>query len=156
MGDIYLTKKGLEKLKEELEQLYKEKNELNKEIEETREQGDLRENAGYQYAKDKQNMILKRISEIENIIKNAKIVDESTINKEEIRIGAKIKIVDINTNEEKNFQLVSMPEADPINSKISVNSPLAQALLGAKLNEIRKFILPNGLEKYYKVVSIDY
>jgi len=103
MTDIYLTKKGLEKIKEELNQLYKEKNELNKEIQETKEQGDLSENAGYQYAKEKQNMIIKRISELEDLVRKAKIVDDSEINKNEVRIGAKIKIIDTKTNEEKNF-----------------------------------------------------
>jgi transcription elongation factor GreA len=156
MADIYLTKKGLEKIKEELNQLYKEKNELNKEIQETKEQGDLSENAGYQYAKEKQNMIIKRISELEDLLRKAKIVDDSEINKNEVRIGAKIKIIDTKTNEEKTFQLVSMPEADPINARISVNSPLAQALLGAKLDEVRKVKLPNGMEKEYKIVSIEY
>lgn len=155
MADTYLTREGLKKLKEELEKLYKEKAELNKEIQETREQGDLRENAGYQYAKEKQNMVFKRINELESIIKNAKIIDDSQVNKDEVRIGAKIKILDISENTEKEYILVSMAEADPINGRISVNSPLAEGLLGAKVGEIKKINLPSGL-KEFKILSIEY
>jgi transcription elongation factor GreA len=153
--ETYLTKDGIKKLKDELDALYREKAEINKEVEETREQGDLSENAGYQYAKEKQNLIMIRISDIEKTLKEAKIVDETNVNKDEVRIGAKIKIFDLKTSEEKNYSLVSTPEADPANGKISVNSPLAEGLLGAKVGETVKVTLPNGI-KNFKILSIDY
>jgi len=155
MTESYLTKEGFRKLKEELEKLNKEKMSLSKEIEETREQGDLSENAGYQYAKEKQNLVLKRISEIETILKNAKLVDEVNIDKNEIRIGATITILDLKTGKELTYTLTSSNEADPVNKKISVSSPMAQGLLGAKVGEIRKIVLPNG-EKELKILSIKY
>lgn len=151
----YITEEGLKKLKEELDNLYREKAEINKEIEETRQQGDLSENAGYQYAKEKQNMLFMKINKIENIIKNARIIDKNSINKDEIRIGAKVKILDLTSNLEKNYTIVSAVEADPINNKISVNSPLAQGLLGYKINDIITVKLPSG-EKKFKILSIEY
>jgi transcription elongation factor GreA len=155
MNEIFLTKEGYKKVQEELNNLYKEKQEINKEIEEAREQGDLSENAGYQYAKEKQLNLLRRISELEIMIRNARIVNENDIVKDEVRIGAKIKILDVESNKEKNYFIVSVAESDPLNGKISVNSPLAQGLLGAKVDEIRKIKLPNGL-KEFKILSIEY
>ncbi|HOJ87298.1 MAG: transcription elongation factor GreA [Elusimicrobiales bacterium] len=155
MNDVFLTKEGYQKIQEELNNLYKEKQEINQEIQETREQGDLRENAGYQYAKEKQLKILRRISELETMIRKARIVNENEINKDEIRMGAKIKIMDLKSGDEKNYCIVSVAESDPLNGKISINSPLAQGLLGAKIDEIRKISLPNG-EKEFKILSIEY
>lgn len=155
MNEIYLTKQGYEKLKEELDKLNKEKMELSKEIEETREQGDLSENAGYQYAKEKQALVLKRIAEIEARLKNSKIITDVQINKDEIRIGATVTIVDLKTGKEITYTLTSSDEADPANKKISVSSPMAQGLLGGKVGEIKKVNLPNG-EKEFKIISIKY
>ncbi len=155
MSDIFLTEEGYRKIREELNKLYAEKMEINKEIEETREQGDLSENAGYQYAKEKQLKLLRRISELELILKKAKIVNPEEINKDEIRIGAKIKILDMIANEEKKYTIVSSAESDPLNGKISIDTPLAQALLGAKKGEIKKVKLPAG-EKEFKIIEIEY
>lgn len=155
MKDVFLTKEGYQKIQEELNKLYKEKQEINEEVQETREQGDLRENAGYQYAKEKQMKIIRRISELETMLRNARVVNESDIKKDEIRIGAKIKIMDLKSGEEKNYSIVSIAESDPLNGKISISSPLAQGLLGAKIEEIRKINLPNG-EKEFKILSIEY
>ncbi len=155
MSDIFLTEEGYRKIREELNKLYAEKMEINKEIEETREQGDLSENAGYQYAKEKQLKLLRRISELELILKKAKIVNPEEINKDEIRIGAKIKILDMIANEEKKYTIVSSAESDPLNGKISIDTPLAQALLGAKKGKIKKVKLPAG-EKEFKIIEIEY
>ena len=155
MTESYLTKEGFKKLKEDLEKLNKEKMALSREIEETREQGDLSENAGYQYAKEKQNLVLKRIAEIEARLKNAKLIDEVNIDKNEVRIGATITMLDIKTGKELIYTLTSSDEADPINKKISVSSPMAQGLLGAKTGETRKITLPNG-EKELKILAIKY
>ncbi|HOL63191.1 MAG TPA: GreA/GreB family elongation factor, partial [Elusimicrobiales bacterium] len=99
--------------------------------------------------------ILRRISELETMIRKARIVNENEINKDEIRMGAKIKIMDLKSGDEKNYCIVSVAESDPLNGKISINSPLAQGLLGAKIDEIRKISLPNG-EKEFKILSIEY
>lgn len=155
MGDIILTPEGLKKLREELQNLYKERDTINKEIEEAREQGDLSENAGYQYAKEKQGLIFRRITEIENLIRNARIIDETSVNKDEVRIGAKVKIIDLETNKEAEYIIVSLVESNPLEGKISVNSPLAEGLLGAKVGEERELNLPKG-KKRVRIISINY
>lgn len=152
----YLTREGVRKLREELEKLNAEKAELNKEIEETRAQGDLKENAGYQYAKEKQNLVLKRISEIESRISNSRIVDNLEINKEEVRIGATVKLFDLIQKKESTYKLVSSDEADPSQGKISVSTPIAQGILGLKKGEKKKVVLPNGTVREYEILSIEY
>ena len=155
MDEIVLTIEGLKKLQEELQQLYKQRDEINREIEEAKEQGDLSENAGYQYAKDKQGLIFRRITEIETLIKNAKIVDPSQINREEVRIGAKVKLLDLTTNKESLYTIVSIAESDPSEGKISINSPLAEGILGAKVGDERVINLPKG-KKTVRIISIEY
>ncbi|MCX7905501.1 MAG: transcription elongation factor GreA [Elusimicrobiales bacterium] len=155
MSEVVLTYEGLKKLKEELQNLYKERDEINKEIDEARQQGDLSENAGYQYAKEKQLLIFKRITEIENLIRNAKIIDPSQVNKDEIRIGAKVKLLDIETNKELVYTIVSVAESNPLEGKISANSPLAQGILGLKVGDEKTIKLPKG-EKKLKILSIEY
>ena len=155
MDELYITREGLKKLISDLEKLKKEKEELYKEIEDARSQGDLKENAGYQYAKEKQNLVIKRISELENRIKNSKIIDDVNVNKEEVRIGATVKLLDINSKKEVSYKLVSADEVDPLNRKISVSSPLAQGILGSKVGDKIKVQLPIGI-KEFEVLSIIY
>lgn len=155
MTDIILTPEGLKKLQEELQNLYRERDIINKEIEEAREQGDLSENAGYQYAKEKQGLIFRRITEIENLIRSARIITNSEIKKDEVRLGAKVKIVDLETQKETEYTIVSLAESNPIEGKISVNSPLAEGLLGAKVGEEREINLPKGKKKV-KILAINY
>jgi len=152
----YLTKEGIKKLREELDRLIAEKAEINKEIEDARSQGDLKENAGYQYAKEKQNMLLSRISEIEERIKSSNIIDELEINKEEIRIGATVKLLDLTGKKEVVYKLVSTNEANPSQGLISVSTPIAQGILGLKKGEKKKITLPSGIIKEFEVLSIDY
>ncbi len=156
MGEIILTEEGLKKIKEELQKLYKERDEINKEIEEAREQGDLSENAGYQYAKEKQGLIFRRITELETLIKNAKIVNNFTINRDEVRIGAKVRVLNLETSQESCYQIVSVAESNPVEGKISVNSPIGEGLLGAKVGEERIIKLPSGSSKRLKIISIEY
>ena len=88
MSDVYLTKDGYEKLKEELAKLTDEKTEIAREVDETRSQGDLKENAGYHAAKEKQSMLFSRIHDLQVKLQHAKLVDDLAINKEQIRLGA--------------------------------------------------------------------
>lgn len=152
----YLTREGIKKLQQELEKLRIENAELKKEIEETRSQGDLRENAGYQYAKEKQNVVLKRISEIEARINNSKLIEDVEINKQEIHIGAKVRIYDHTNKKEIVYEMVSSHEADPSIGKISVSTPIAQAILGLKKGDKKRITLPNGTIKEFEIISIDY
>ncbi|MGC8867915.1 MAG: GreA/GreB family elongation factor, partial [Elusimicrobiales bacterium] len=117
--------------------------------------GDLTENAGYQYAKEKQGIIFRRITELETLIKNAKVVDKSNISKDEVRIGAKVEVLNIETSQRFFYQIVSIAESNPLEGKISVSSPLGEGLLGAKVGEERIINLPSG-NKRLRVISIEY
>ncbi|MBI4656949.1 MAG: transcription elongation factor GreA [Elusimicrobia bacterium] len=155
MSDYYITREGYEKLKKEIENLKKEKALISVEIGETREQGDLRENAGYAAARERQSLILKKMAEIENKLKSAKITDELNINTEEIRIGATVTLFDENTKNHLTYTLVTSDEADPAEGKISINSPLAQGLLGNKKQSSVKIKLPKT-DKIFNIIEVEY
>ncbi|MFH1776578.1 MAG: transcription elongation factor GreA [Candidatus Omnitrophota bacterium] len=153
-GDIYLTHEGYEKLREEFEYLTKTKRrKLSRAIAEAREKGDLRENAEYDAAKEAQAWNEKRIAELEEKIVRAKIIDEQRMDKERALLGAKIKILDVDSNEECEYTLVSEMEADFTQGKISVTSPIGKGLLGHKENEVVEVKVPVGLLKY-KILKI--
>lgn len=155
MTEIYLTKDGFEKLQAELLDLKRQKNEINIEVNDAREQGDLKENAGYIYGKQKQSQLMSRINELELRLRSAKIVDNMEINKDNIRLGATVTMRDENTKATLVYTLCSTDEADPTEGKISVSSPLAQGLLGASAGELVKVRLPNG-EKHLAILKVDY
>ena len=156
MSDIYLTKDGYEKLQADLVNLKRQKNELSVEINEAREQGDLKENAGYIYGKEKQSQIMTRIGELEIRLRDAKIVDNSlAVNKDEVRLGATVTMRDENTKATLIYTLLSADEADPSAGKISVSSPLAQGLLGSVAGATVKVNLPSG-EKSLTILSVEY
>ena len=130
---ILLSEEGLEKLNAELRELIDVKRpEIIKAIQEAREQGDLSENADYDAAKNQQGEIEKRIQEIKNILTNYELINEAndTTSNEKVKVGSKVKILDLSDNEEYEYEIVGEVEADPDNNKISNMSPLAQALLG--------------------------
>ena len=155
MTETYLTKDGFEKLQAELLELKRQKNELAVEINDAREQGDLKENAGYIYGKQKQSQLMSRINELELRLRSAKIVDNMAVNKDNIRLGATVTMRDENTKATLVYTLSSSDEADPTEGKISVNSPLAQGLLGASAGESVKVRLPSG-EKHLAILKVDY
>ena len=155
MTETYLTKDGFEKLQAELLELKRQKNEINIEVNDAREQGDLKENAGYIYGKQKQSQLMSRINELELRLRSAKIVDNMAINKDNIRLGATVTMRDENTKATLVYTLSSSDEADPTEGKISVSSPLAQGLLGASAGELVKVRLPNG-EKHLAILKVEY
>ncbi|MBI5744686.1 MAG: transcription elongation factor GreA [Elusimicrobia bacterium] len=156
MSEVYLTKDGYEKLQAELADLKRQKNELSREINEAREEGDLKENAGYIYGKEKQNLVMKRIGELEVRLRAAKIVDNSlAVNKDEIRLGATVTMKDENSGNTVVYTLASTDEADPSKGRISVSSPLAQGLLGGAAGKSVKVRLPNG-ERHFAILKVEY
>jgi transcription elongation factor GreA len=155
MSEIYLTKDGYEKLQAELSELKRQKNDLSVEINEAREQGDLKENAGYIYGKEKQNIVMKRINELELRLRAAKIVDNLAVNKDQISLGATVTMKDENTGNTVTYTLSSADEANPSEGKISVSSPLAQGLLGAAAGASVKVRLPSG-EKHLAILKVEY
>lgn len=153
MGESYMSKAGYEKLVKELEMLQQRKKDLSREIGETREQGDLRENAGYHFAREKQSETLRRIAEISERINGAKIIDDMNLPKDEVIIGMKVTLQDPDKDEYE-YTLVGAEESDPSAGKISVHAPLAQGLLGHKVGEEVLVPLPAGKMKF-KILKIE-
>ena len=153
-GNVYLSHEGYEKLRRELEQLKTSKRrEISKAIGEARAHGDLSENAEYTYAKEAQGLNEKRIAELEDKLARAKLIDESAMPRDEILIGAKVKLKDLDSAEELEYSLVAEEEADYSAGKISITSPVGEALLGHKKNDTVKIKIPAGTLRY-KVITI--
>ena len=153
-GNVYLSREGYEKLRKELEYLKTlKRREISKAIGEARAHGDISENAEYTYAKEAQGLNEKKIAELEDKLSRAELIDESVMSKDEILIGAKAKLKDIDSGEELEYSLVAEEEADYSAGKISVTSPVGKALLGHKEGETVKVNIPAGVLKY-KVLKI--
>lgn len=145
---IYLTKEGLEGLKLELQQLIEVKRpEVAEKIKEAREMGDISENAAWDVARQEQAFVEGRIAELEEIIKSAVVNDDmAKSKKDQVMVGAKVTVhVD---GEEEIFQIVGAPEADPMQRKISHESPLGSNLLGKKIGEKIEVDAPIGTLTY--------
>lgn len=140
-----LTYSGLKALEDELHHLkVVKRKEIALKIKEAREQGDLSENAEYDAAKDEQGEIEARIVQIEKILKNAEVIDEDEVDLSTVSVGVKVLVHDMEFDEEIDFAIVGSTEADPLANKISNESPMGSALIGAKENEIVQFNTPNG------------
>lgn len=136
MQRVPLTPEGYNKLKEELESLLKEKRPKNiRAIAEARSHGDLSENAEYHAAKEQQGFIEGRIQELKSKIALADVIDPSKIRQSKIAFGAKVKVLDIETDEENVFCLVGTEEADVKKGKISISSPVGKALIGKEVGD---------------------
>lgn len=150
-----LTYAGLKRLEEELDDLKAVKRkEVAEKIREAREQGDLSENAEYDAAKDEQRDIEARIEEIEKILKNAEVVVEDEVDFKKISVGCKVRVLDMEYDEETDFQIVGSTEANSLQGKISNESPVGKALIGSKKGETVDVELPIGIMKY-KVLNIE-
>lgn len=149
MDEIYLTREGYEKLCEELEFLRTVKRrELSRAVGEARAHGDISENAEYDAAKDAQGMNEKRIAELEEKLANARIINNEDMPKDEVLIGAHVELRDLDTNEVITYMLVSETEADYNEGKISVTSPVGEALLHHREKDIVEIKVPAGIIKY--------
>ena len=150
-----LTYEGLKKYEDELHDLKViKRKEVAEKIKEAREQGDLSENAEYDAAKDEQRDIEARIDELEKILKNAEVVVEDEVDLGRINIGCKVLIRDMEYKEDMSFKIVGSTEANSLKGKISNESPLGKALIGAKKGETVKADTPVGVIKY-KVLEIE-
>ena len=149
-----LTYAGLKNLEEELHDLkVVKRKEVAQKIKEAREQGDLSENAEYDAAKDEQRDIEARIEEIEKILKNAEVVVEDEVDLDKISVGCKVKLYDYESEEEIEFKIVGSTEANSLQGKISNESPVGKALIGAKVDDVVKVEMPAGMVEY-KVLEI--
>jgi transcription elongation factor GreA len=136
MQRVPMTPNGYQKLQEELERLLKVDRPKNiKDIAEARAHGDLSENAEYHAAKERQSFIVGKIQELKTKLALAEVIDPSRINQSKVAFGAKVKVLDIEADEEYVFTLVGADEADVRNGKISINSPVGRSLLGKEVGD---------------------
>jgi len=146
---IPFTPEGLEKLKKELEHLIKvERRKTIQAIEEARAHGDLSENAEYEAAKERQAYIEGRIQELQGLLAQAEIVPPLKEAPDKVQFGVVVKLLNLETNEVVTYKIVGPYEADPGNGSISINSPLAKALIGKEIGEEVKVQTPAGLRKF--------
>ena len=144
-----LTYEGLKKLEDELQDLkVVQRKEIAQKIKEAREQGDLSENAEYDAAKDEQRDIEARIEQIEKILKNAEVVVEDEVDLDKISVGCVVKVLDVEYDEEEEFKLVGSSEANSLNGKISNESPVGKALIGARVGDTIKVETQAGEDVY--------
>ena len=156
MKDILLTQEGVAKLKNELKQLIDvDRKEIIKKIKETREYGDLSENAEYDAARNQQSMIEGRIEELEALLKKAKVIDgkKAAASRDKVVIGSKVQVEVEGDTED--YTLVGSAESDPKTGHISVESPLGQALLNAKIGQVVEVAIPDGGSVAYKILKIN-
>ena len=157
MQKIPLTVAGAEKLKAELQQLKSvARPEVIAAIAEARSHGDLSENAEYEAAKDKQGFIEGRIAELESKLSHAQIIDPTEIHAEgKIVFGATVTVSDLETDEEATYQIVGDDEADIKIGKISVNSPIARAMIGKEEGDVAEVQAPSGVREY-DILNVQY
>lgn len=145
----YLTQGGYDKLKSELEELKTTgRQEAARAIAEARAQGDLSENAEYDAAKDAQGLLEFKINELETVLANARIIDESQLDASKVAILSNVTIKNLKTGKEVTYKLVSETEADAKQMKISVTSPIGQGLLGKVRGDIAKVATPGGAMEF--------
>lgn len=151
----FITNKGLIKLSEELQKLETlDRQKISKKIAEARDKGDLSENAEYDSAKEEQGVMEMRISRLKEIIANLRIIDSTTIDTTKVSMLSTVKIRNINKGISQTYTLVPNRESDLSGRKISVNTPIAQGLLGKKVGEITHISLPNGNKLSLEILKI--
>ncbi len=152
---IILTAEGLKKLEDELEDLkVVRRKDVAAKIKEARGQGDLSENAEYDAAKEEQAEIEARIVTIENMLRNAQVIDDEDRNSGLVSLGSKIRVYDEEFEEEEEYTLVGSAEADPFDGKISNESPIGAALIGHAAGDTIEVETPNGISRI-KILDIE-
>ena len=150
----YYTEEGLKKLKDELNHLRDvERPKASQDIADARDKGDLSENAEYDAAKEAQGMLEMRIAKLEEVVANARVVDESQLDTSKVLIHSIVKIKNKANNQTLTYKLVAQSEADLKSGKISVDSPIGKGLLGKKAGDTAKVKVPNG-EIEFEVLEV--
>ena len=151
----YYTAEGLKKLREELNHLKDvERPRASQAIGEARDKGDLSENAEYDAAKEAQGMLEMKISKMEEILANARVIDESQLDVSKVLVLSKVRIKNLANNMEMNYTLVAESEADLKSGKISVSSPIGKGLLGKEVGDVAEVSVPSGKIRF-EILSID-
>jgi transcription elongation factor GreA len=152
---VPMTPRGAQKLRDELARLKEERPKISREIGIAREHGDLKENAEYHAAKDRQGMVEAQIKDIEDKLARAEIIDPSKLSGDRVRFGATVKLTNLDTDEETSYQIVGADEADINAGMISVSAPLARALIGKSIGDEVVVNLPAG-KRRYEIAEIDF
>jgi transcription elongation factor GreA len=153
---VPMTPEGQIRLREELERLKKvELPQVVKDIGVAREHGDLSENAEYHAAKERQGLIVARISFLEQTLSRAEVIDPSKLSGSKVQFGARVRLSNLDTGEELNYQIVGPEEADIKQNRISVSSPLARGLIGREVGEEVKVQMPAG-PRTFEILEITY
>ncbi|KAA5605835.1 transcription elongation factor GreA [Roseospira marina] len=156
MEKVPMTAEGLRGLEEELKTLKSaERPAVIRAISEAREHGDLSENAEYHAARERQSFIEGRITELEDVISRADVIDVSKLSGDSVRFGATVTLADEDTDEEMTYQIVGVHEADLKAGRISIGSPIARALIGKAVGDTVEVKAPGG-SKFYEVVTVKY
>lgn len=151
----YLTEEGLKKLRLELEQMITiERPRISQQIADARDKGDLSENAEYDAAKEAQGLLEMRISKLQETLRNARLIDKSQISTDTVKILNIVTLKNLTQNTIMEWTIVSESEADMKEKKLSINTPIAQALLGKKVGDIVEVQVPNGKVKY-EIININ-
>jgi transcription elongation factor GreA len=146
---IYLTEEGLNKLREELEHLTNvERPKISKQIAEARDKGDLSENAEYDAAKEAQGLLELKISQLQEKLSKARLIDESKLDTDTVQLMNIVKIKNLNNGAVMTYTIVSETEADLKQGKIAISTPIAKGLLGKKKGEVVEIQVPNGKMKF--------
>ncbi|MFD0932028.1 transcription elongation factor GreA [Psychroflexus salinarum] len=141
----YYTEEGLKKLRAELDHLRDvERPKASQDIADARDKGDLSENAEYDAAKEAQGMLEMRIAKLEEVVANARVIDESQLDTSKVLIHSKVRLKNTKMNKEMTYKLVAQSEADLKTGKISVDSPIGKGLLGKKTGDTAEIEVPNG------------
>jgi len=154
--EILLTQEGYDKLEEERDQLVSvRRKEVSERLKEAISYGDLSENAEYDAAKNEQAELEERIHKLENMLRNAKIINEDEVSGDQVNVGLKVRIKDVDSGEEQEFVIVGSTEADPFASpaKISNESLVGQGLLGKRIGDVAEIVVPDGT-LHYKIEEI--
>lgn len=153
MENVPISVEGYKRLEKELDALKKERPAVIEAIKEAREEGDLKENAGYDAARERQGMLEARIRYLEGRLGTARVIDLTTLDGEKAIFGATVEIEDVNTGESKTYTLLGPDESDPAKGSISILSPVAQAMLGKEEGDEIVVDAPRG-KIQYEIVSI--
>lgn len=150
----YITEEGLIRLKGELDQLKRvERPSISRQIAEARDKGDLSENAEYDAAKEAQGLLELRISKLEDVVAHSRVLDESLIDTETVQILNKVTILNTKNKAKMQYTIVSDSEADLKQQRLSINTPIAKALLGKKVGEVVNVTVPSG-EFTFEIIEI--
>ncbi|HHU97622.1 MAG: transcription elongation factor GreA [Bacteroidota bacterium] len=146
MAVTYMTEEGLRNLQEELIDLESvQRPAISRQIAEARDKGDLSENAEYDAAKEAQGLLEAKIARLKELIATARLIDESRIGTDEVKIMNRVTIKNVKTKKQMTYTLVSESEADLKSGKIAVNTPIAQGLLGKKVGDVAEIQVPSGV-----------